>query len=110
MRVEDLKMKVATTAMEIQHHKEANIAKIIQFATDAARQGAKLVVFPEAALQGYMYAINSEMGSEELKYHYREAEPLQGPSVLAIAAVARQLDLHIIFGMVEIAKAVLYDT
>jgi predicted amidohydrolase len=103
-------MKVATTAIEVTHHKEANLSKIIQFATEAARQGAQLVVFPEAALQGYMHAINSEMSTDELKYHYREAEPLRGPTALAIAAVAREHNVHIIVGMVEIAGAVLYDT
>jgi len=103
-------MKVATTAIEVTHHKEANLSKIIQFATEAARQGVQLVVFPEAALQGYMHAINSEMSTDELKYHYREAEPLRGPTALAIAAVAREHNVHIIVGMVEIAGAVLYDT
>jgi predicted amidohydrolase len=103
-------MKVATTAIEVTHNKEANVAKIIRFATEAARQGAQLIVFPEAALQGYMHAINSEMSTDELKYHYSEAEPLEGPAVLAIAATAREHDLHIIVGMVEISGAILYDT
>jgi len=35
-------MKVATTAIEVTHHKEANLSKIIQFATEAARQGRLL--------------------------------------------------------------------
>ncbi len=103
-------MKVATAAIEVSHNKDKNAAKIAQFTGDAADQGAKLVVFPEAALQGYMYGINQEMATDELRYHYREAEPLNGPTVLRIAAIARERDIHIIFGMVELAGAVLYDT
>ncbi|MGI8827658.1 MAG: carbon-nitrogen hydrolase family protein [Chloroflexota bacterium] len=103
-------MRVATTAIETCHNKDANAAKISTLATAAAQEGVKLVVFPEAALQGYMYAINEAMSTDELKYHYHEAEPLNGPTVLAIAAVAQEHDIHIIFGMVEIAGAILYDT
>jgi len=103
-------MKVATTAIEVSHSKAANATKIIKFAIEAARQDVKLVIFPEAALQGYMYAINDEMSTEELRYHYQEAESIDGPTVLSIAAVAREHDLHIVFGMVELAGAILYDT
>lgn len=103
-------MKVATTAVEIVHDKSANAAKIEKFALQAADEGADLVVFPEAALQGYMYQINSEVSSDELRYHYKQAEPLNGPTVSAIAAIAADRGLHIIFGMTELAGAVLYNT
>jgi predicted amidohydrolase len=57
-------VRVATTAIEVVHNKEANAEKIAELAVTAAGQGAELVVFPEAALQGYMYGINHEMSSE----------------------------------------------
>jgi predicted amidohydrolase len=103
-------MRIATTAIEVVHNKEANAEKIAQLAITAAGEGAELVVFPEAALQGYMYAINDQMSSEELRYHYRAAEPLDGPTVAALASVASNHGIHLVFGMVEMAGAVLYDT
>lgn len=103
-------MKVATTAIEVCHDKQANTEKIIRLINQAARERADLVVFPECALQGYMYGINHEVATDELRYHYSEAEPLEGPTVKAIAAVARDEGLHVIFGMVELAGAVLYNT
>jgi predicted amidohydrolase len=103
-------MRVATTAIEVAHDKEANATKISKFAVEAAAQRAQLVVFPEASLQGYMYGINHEILPDELRYHYREAEPLDGPTVLSIASVARDHDLHIVFGMTELAGAILYNT
>ena len=57
-----------------------------------------------------MYGINDQMSSEELRYHYRSAEPLDGPTVASLASVASSHGIHLVFGMVEMAGAVLYDT
>lgn len=103
-------MKVATSALEIVHDKKVNAEKIASFIRQASSVGAELIVFPEAALQGYMYGINHEVPVEELRYHYREAEPLDGPTVLSLAAVARDNGIHAIFGITEVAGAVLYNT
>lgn len=103
-------MKVATTAIEVVHDKDTNATTIMRLIAEAANAGAELVVFPEAALQGYMYGINHEVPVDELRYHYREAEPLDGPTVLAVAAVAREHGVHAIFGITERAGAVLYNT
>lgn len=103
-------MRIATTSMEVVHDKTINAGKIGSLIEEAALGGAELVVFPEAALQGYMYGINDEVSVEELRYHYREAEPLNGTTVLSIAATARELGIHAIFGITESAGAVLYNT
>lgn len=103
-------MKVATSAIEVVHDKALNAAKIAALIPEAAAEGSELVVFPEAALQGYMYGINEEVAVDELRYHYREAEPLDGPTVLSLAAVARDIGVHVIFGITELAGAVLYNT
>lgn len=103
-------MKVATSAIQVVHDKGINAAKIADIIQEAGAVGAELVVLPEAALQGYMYGINHEVSVEELRYHYREAEPLDGITVLSLAAVARETGIYAIFGMTEIAGAVLYNT
>jgi len=103
-------MRVATSATEVMHDKEVNAAKIASLTEKAAAAGAELIVFPETALQGYMYGINHEVSVEELRYHYREAEPLNGPTVLELAAVARGAGINVVFGMTEAAGAVLYNT
>jgi predicted amidohydrolase len=96
--------------MEVRHEKEANIERMATLGARAAREGAELVVFPETALQGYMHGINHEVSSEELRYHYREAESLDGPGVRALAEVAQVHGLHVVFGMVERTGAILYNT
>jgi predicted amidohydrolase len=103
-------VNIATTAVAVKHDKQANAEKILRLTAEAAREGADLVVFPETALQGYMYGINHEVSPEELRYHYREAEELDGPTVQAIAAAAHDAGLHVVFGMTELAGAVLYNT
>lgn len=103
-------MRVCTTALEIVHDKEKNAAKIADFIQRAAKEDAELIVFPEAALMGYMWQINADVSIEELRYHYSQAEPLDGPTVLSIAALAKEHEMHVIFGMTERAGAVLYNT
>ena len=57
----------------------------------AAGMGAHLVVFPELALTGYACG----------DAFFDVAEPVPGPSTARIAATARTLGLHVIWGMPE---------
>lgn len=103
-------MRVSTTAIEVVHDKEKNAAKFADYIQRAAADDVELIVFPEAALMGYMFQINDDVSVEELRYHYSHAEPLDGPTVMSIAALAREHSMHVIFGMTERAGAVLYNT
>lgn len=103
-------MRVSTTAIEVAHDKEQNAAKIGDFIQRAAQERVELIVFPECALMGYMWQINDDVSTEELRYHYSQAEALDGPTVLSIAALSKEHEIHVIFGMTERAGAVLYNT
>lgn len=71
---------------------EANLATVRRLAAAAARAGARLAVFPEAFLTGYA------IGAERLQ---ALAEPLDGPAVAALGAIAREHDLAILCGHAE---------
>lgn len=72
---------------------EANLRRIEKYAREAAAGGAKLVVFPEAALTGYCF----ETFEEARKY----AQPIPGPAAERVAALCRELGVYVVFGMVE---------
>jgi len=71
----------------------ANRARAVDLLTDAARDGAELVVLPEAA----MYPIDSPPA--ELAH---AAETLDGPFVTALAQAASALAVTVIAGMFEV--------
>ena len=81
--------------------KDGNLRKIVQYAREAARQGARLVVFPEAALTGYCF----ESAEEARPY----AEPVPGPSTGALTRLCKELDLHVVVGMLEEDHGALYN-
>ncbi len=70
----------------------ANLAAIERLTGQAAAGGARLVVFPEAFVTGYN--VGPERAAEL-------AEPVDGPSVAAIAALARASGTAILTGYVE---------
>lgn len=72
--------------------KLANINAIEGAAHAAAAAGSRLIVFPELFLTGY------NIGQQAL---HELAEPVDGPSVRAIADIARQHGIGIITGMPE---------
>jgi predicted amidohydrolase len=83
--------------------KNYNIRKIERYIRKAKKKRANLVVFPELALTGYV--------CRDLVYEL--AEPIPGPSVHQLEAVAKRENMHIVLGMLEKsskAKAVLYNT
>ena len=81
--------------------KAGNLGKIEEYARKAAGQGAKLVVFPEAALTGYCF--------ESLDEARPYAEPVPGPSTEVLANLCKELDLHLIFGMLEEEYGEIYN-
>ncbi|MBX6316731.1 MAG: carbon-nitrogen hydrolase family protein [Isosphaeraceae bacterium] len=71
----------------------ANRHAILGKLREAAAAGARLVVFPECALSGYVF----ESREEALAC----AEPIPGPSVLKVAAACQALGTLAVFGMLE---------
>jgi predicted amidohydrolase len=96
-------MKVAAVQMDIKIlEKELNLARVTAKTEEAARAGAKLVVFPECALTGYCFRSREEA--------WPLAESVPGPSTEKLAAVAKQLDCTVIVGLLEIEGATMYNS
>jgi predicted amidohydrolase len=71
---------------------EANLESIRDLATEAAEKGARLVVFPE-----YSSSFTPQLGEHSVA----AAQPLNGPFVAGLAAMAKVLGIHIVAGMTE---------
>jgi predicted amidohydrolase len=75
-------------------NRDANLAVMEVFATEAAGRGASLVVFPE-----YSSFFEPELGDASVA----AAEALDGEFVTGLAAIAVRLGIHVVAGMVEVA-------
>ena len=69
----------------------ANLALAARYVRRAAARGADLVVFPECFLQGYSLTRST----------LDLSEPVSGPAVTALAAIAARSDVAIVAGMIE---------
>ncbi len=79
----------------------ANLAAISDKAREAAAHGAKLIVFPECALTGYGFDSREEARPF--------AEPLPGPATETMRRLCRELDVVIVFGLIEQAGERLFN-
>ena len=83
------KIKVATVAMNVVYDKKRNLEKYIKFIDTAATKGAKLIVFPEQSLQGYLYNLASGLNLEYIRYANDNAEFIpEGKSTQVLAKKA----------------------
>lgn len=73
--------------------KEKNLAACLESATKAASSGARLVIFPEAALPGYCFTSLGEAAPL--------VETVPGPSTDRIEGLCRDLGTYVIFGLIE---------
>src|SRR5688572_4576351 len=73
--------------------RERNLARIIQVLGETAAKGAKLTVFPEAALTGYCFDTLDEASPH--------AEPIPGPSTQRLTGICRELGCHVVYGLLE---------
>jgi predicted amidohydrolase len=86
-----------------QGNKEKNLETIKRNVVRAKREGAQLVIFPELSLTGYV--VRDQI--------YELAERIPGPSTRIVEKLAKENELHIIFGMPETsekAQATLYNS
>jgi predicted amidohydrolase len=98
------KIKLALAQMSSnRENKKANIKKIEEITTKAKEQGADLVIFPELFLTGYV--VRDQL--------YELAETIPGVSTKKIEQIAKDIGMHIIFGMPELSektKATIFNT
>jgi len=71
----------------------ANLAEISRLAVAASSRGAMLVVFPE-----YASYFTPQMGADWVA----AAQTMHGPFVRGLAEVARELEIHLVAGMLEV--------
>ncbi|MGA0561486.1 nitrilase-related carbon-nitrogen hydrolase [Ancylobacter sp. VNQ12] len=88
-------LKVATVQFEpTMFEKERNIARLVGMVTEAAQDGARLIVTPEMGTTGYCWFDRAEVAPF--------VEPIPGPTTDRFAAVARTHDCYIVVGMPEV--------
>jgi N-carbamoylputrescine amidase len=82
---------------------EGNLARSAELIRAAAAAGGQLIVLPELANTGYVF--------ETIEEATRLAEPVpQGPSSRFWGALARELGVHIVAGITELAGDRLYNS
>jgi 5-aminopentanamidase len=96
-----LRVAVAQTTPELGANAR-NLERLVARLEEAASQGARLVVFPECALSGYMLD-----GIEEL---HRLAEPIPGPSISRMAEVCARQRVYTVVGLLEQGADAFYNS
>jgi len=87
-------IKIAVAQIDIAlAARERNLARMIEVLEETAGKGAKLTVFPEAALAGYCFD-----SLDEARPH---AESIPGPSTRRMTDLCRKLGVHVVYGMLE---------
>lgn len=100
--VDQIKVALAQTSCKV-GDKTHNINKMAAYIAKARKQKADLIIFPELSLTGYTTRDRT----------YELAETIPGPSTQKIEVLAKQNNMHIIYGMIEKslnAKGVMHNT
>ncbi len=103
-------------AASVAFDRKRTLAKALDLTRDAARQGAKLVLFPEAFISGYPRGLDfgavvgarSEAGREDFKRYFESAVEVPGPAVDALSKAARANSVYLVMGVIERERGTLY--
>lgn len=102
------KVTLSVVCMNVLQDKSANLEKYVHYIEEAASLGARLIVFPEVSLQGYLKKRGTPSEPEviEMTRYYRQtAETVPGPSTEILAKYAARHNMYIQIGMAESARA-----
>jgi predicted amidohydrolase len=80
-----------------------NIAHSVELMEQAADRGARLIVLPELANSGYVFATREEAFA-------LAEDPYSGPASVAWQKLAARLGLHVVAGLCERAGEVIYNS
>jgi len=103
-------------ASPVAFDRERTVEKVHALAGEAARKGARLVVFPEAFVSAYPRGLDfgavvgdrSNEGREDFRRYWESSVDVPGPSVDALGRTARAHDIFLVIGVVERDAGTLY--
>ena len=90
--------------------KEANLAKFERYAREAAGRGAQVIVAPEGYLEGYVGTQHRTPGLTQERYAAEAAEPLDGPLLNRVRALAKELRVYLMLGFAEKRDGKVFNT
>ncbi|MFP4004974.1 MAG: carbon-nitrogen hydrolase family protein [Alphaproteobacteria bacterium] len=105
-------------AASVAFDRERSIAKLAGLAADAARKGAKLVLFPEAFVPCYPWGTDfgarigqrSDEGRRWYQRYHENAVDVPGPHTERIGRAARDNKIFLVVGVIERGGRTLYCT
>lgn len=105
-------VQAASAAFDV----ESSIAKVEEWTARAARDGARLVVFPEAFVAGYpkgadfgvRVGTRSDAGREWFRRYHANAIEVPGPACERLGAAARTHEIVLVVGVIERVRGTLY--
>lgn len=103
-------------AASVAFDRKRTLAKALDLTRDAAKQGARLVLFPEAFISGYPRGLDfgavvgarSDAGREDFRRYFESAVEVPGPVVEALSKAARSNSVYLVIGVIERERGTLY--
>jgi nitrilase len=103
-------------AASVGSDRDRTLAKAEALIRDASRQGARLVVFPEAFVGGYprgsdfgaVVGSRTDEGRDAYRRYWDGAVEVPGPAVDELARVARECGVFLVMGVIERDGGTLY--
>ena len=97
---------------------EKTLEKVHRLAREAAAQGAKLAVFPEAFVSAYPRGLGfgavvgsrSESGRDDFRRYWESSVDVPGPAVDSLGRAAGENEIFLVVGVVERELGTLYCT
>src|SRR5258708_22422511 len=103
-------------AASVAFDRKRTLAKVLDLTRDAAKQGAQLVLFPEAFISGYPRGLDfgavvgsrTDAGREDFKRYWESAVEVPGPAIATLSKAARINSVYLVIGVIEREGGTLY--
>lgn len=105
-------------ASSVIFNREQTLEKVRDLAADAAREGARLVLFPEAFVSGYpkgldfgaRIGLRTADGREDFRRYFDSSVDVPGPAVDTLGSIAAENSIYLVIGVMERDGGTLYCT